>query len=164
MKSLIIPAVAAVAFSGYLLARPGASRQAEPAAEAGKATRASEHRVKAHGQLGPGRGLLLVDLKAPKGGKLTKGAPVSVTGAGKDIRVTKVKQKLDPKALPIRIPVDVEDGAVGPVALDVSFYWCKEGSSGDVTACAPEKGRLVVDLDLSGDAAGGEAFLTYEVR
>ena len=163
MKSLVILGVGAAVAGGFWLTR---STPVEAASEtpAAKSAAQSQRRVRAVGQLGPGRGTIIVQLKAPKGGKLTEGAPLSIKGRGQDIRVTPVKGKLRVDKLPVRVPVDVADGATGPVELDVSFYWCRQDGKGRTAACSPEKGRVVVDLDLTGDAAGGEAFFPYQVR
>ena len=129
----------------------------------GKPARAERRVVhtKAHGQLGPGRGTLLVGLEPPEGGKLTAGAPFSVEATGEHLKFPKkVRASLDPAKLPVRLPVDVVDGATGPARVKLSFYWCK---TGDEAACTPERVELVVALDLTGDAAGGEAFVSYRV-
>lgn len=170
MKSLLILAALGIAAGSYLLLRPASGSSAEATHE----TRAepvaddpgghTKRRVEAVGQLGPGDGTVLIELKAPKGGKLTEGAPVSVRGSGNDIRVSAVKHALKTAKLPLRVPVHVADGATGPVELQLSFYWCREHEKAGSGACSPEKGSVVVDLDLTGDAAGGEAFFRYEVR
>lgn len=120
---------------------------------------AKQHRVRAIGQLGPGRGTLVVSLRPPAGGKLTAGAPLVVEAKGENLRFPKRSStRLDPEALPLRIPIDVEDGARGPAYVELSYYWC---SDGDEKACRPEKTELVVDLDTTGDAPGGEAHLSH---
>jgi hypothetical protein len=116
-------------------------------------------RVKASGQLGPGRGTLVLELAPGPGRKLTVGAPLRVRGTGQDVHLASpVDTTLELAALPLRLPIDGEDGALGPLELDVSYYWC---SAGDAGSCQPERAKLTVDLDLSGEHAGGEASLTH---
>src|SRR5690606_28640236 len=127
-------------------------------------TRASQRslRVKARGQLGPGKGTLLIALEPPAGGKLSPGSPVSVRARGEHLAFPeRIRAPLDPEALPLELPIDVTDGALGPANVDLSFYWCDEAEQG---SCHPERVTLIVDLDLSGDAAGGEAFVAYRVN
>jgi hypothetical protein len=162
MKSLLIFAAVSVAAGGYLLLRPAPRTDAVAAADVKPAE--GTRRVRAVGQLGPGSGTIVIDLEAPKGGKLTEGAPLSVRGSGEHIRVTSIKHALKPAKLPIRVPVEVADGAAGPVELQIAFYWCRDDDKGGTAACSPEKGRVVVDLDLTGDAAGGEAYFRYQAR
>jgi hypothetical protein len=101
----------------------------------------------------------VLGLEAPPGSKLTRGAPLRVEARGKDLDFPhRVSTELDPEKLPIHLPVQVADGALGPAEISLSYYWCKIG---DEAACVPEKVRLIVELDLHGDAPGGEAFLTY---
>lgn len=117
------------------------------------------HRIKAHGQLGPGPGTLLIDLQPPSGGELTEGAPVRITAKGRDLTFPQsIRSRLDPKTLPLQLPVVVTDGAIEPAEVDLSYYWC---SAGDTGSCHPVRVRLLVELDLTGAAAGGEAHLTY---
>lgn len=116
--------------------------------------------VRAEGQLGPGGGVLLIDLAPPDGAKLTLDAPLSV-GASGGIGLafpTKLGGALSEHRLPLRLPIEVEDGATGPALVDLSYYWCTEG---DEAACRREQSRLSVELDLSGSGAGGEAHLSY---
>jgi hypothetical protein len=116
-------------------------------------------RVKAEGQLGPGRGTLLIDLHPPGGGKLAAGAPLRVSARGKDLAFPEsIRTQLDPSALPLRLPVVVSDGATEPPEVDLTYYWC---SVGDTGSCHPVRARLVVELDLSGSSAGGEAHLVH---
>lgn len=120
---------------------------------------AAAKRVRAIGQLGPGRGTLVISLEAPKRGKLTDGAPLRVEARGEHLSFpTSIRESLDSRRLPLRIPIDVADGAMGPAEVDLSYYWCghEEGA-----ACHPEHARLLVELDVTGDAPGGEAHLTH---
>lgn len=140
--------------------REGATRDAPaPADSSAGLAPARAQRVRAVGQLGPGRGTLVISLLPPKSGKLTEGAPLTVEARGAHLSFpNRVRGKLQPGQLPLRIPVDVADGATGPAEVDLSYYWCgkEEGA-----ACHPERAKLVVDLDMSGDAPGGEAHLTH---
>ena len=61
--------------------------------------------------------------------------------------------------MPLRLPIDVADGATGPALVEVSYYWCTDGNT---AACRREQAHLNVDLDLSGASEGGEAHLTYQ--
>lgn len=116
-------------------------------------------RVTAEGQLGPGRGTLLIDLQPPGGGKLAVGAPLRVSARGKDLAFPEpIRTQLDPAALPLRLPVVVSDGATEAPEVDLTYYWCSVGDSG---SCHPVRARLVVELDLSGSSAGGEAHLVH---
>lgn len=116
-------------------------------------------RVRASGQLGPGRGTLWLRLEPPPGGKLTEGSPLTVTGGGGGVRlVRRISEPLRARSLPLSIPVDVDDGALGPVRLDVGYYWCGEGHH---AACRPARVELTVELDLHGPAAGGEAQVAH---
>ena len=116
--------------------------------------------VKASGQLGPGRGTLIVDIKAPDGAELTEGAPFRVRAAGVDIAFpNQIDTKLRFKDLPARLPVDVADGAQGPIQLDLSYYYCDKGDKG---SCQPERAKLSVEIDMNGGAPGGEAHLVHK--
>lgn len=116
--------------------------------------------VKASGQLGPGRGTLIVDIKAPEGAELTEGAPFRVSARGADLTFPKeIDTKLDSSKLPVRLPLDVADGAQGPVELDVSYYFCTNGDDG---SCQPERAKLRVEIDLTGGGPGGEAHLVHK--
>lgn len=129
------------------------------AAVAAPEARAATQRVRAVGQLGPGKGTLVVSLEAPKNGKLTEGAPLIVEARGEHLKFpARISEKLDPGKLPLRIPIEVADGATGPAHLKLHYYWCGTGSD---SACRPERAELVVELDTSGDSAGGEAHFTY---
>lgn len=119
-------------------------------------------RVRATGQLGPGRGTLVVSLEPPENGKLTAGAPLVLEASGEHLEFPpRISQKLDPAQLPLRVPVDVADGARGLMRLKLSYYWC---GLADGAACRPERAELEVELDTSGDAAGGEAHLSHRPR
>lgn len=120
---------------------------------------ASAEHVKAVGQLGPGRGTLVLSLQAPEHGKLTRGTPLSVEARGEHLSFPrKIRTTLEADTLPLRIPIDVADGATGPAFLRVSYVWC---GAGDDTTCHPERTELEVDLDTSGDSAGGEAHVVH---
>jgi len=135
----------------------GPSVPAAPAAA--DTTSAAPKRVKAVGQLGPGRGTLVLSLEAPPRGKLTHGAPLRVEASGERLHFPeRIEQSLDPERLPLRIPVEVEDGATGPALVKLRYYWC---GSAEGAACHPERAELWVDLDTSGDAPGGEAHLAH---
>lgn len=140
--------------------RPSSDGVAALAASATSAPAPSPPRhVRAIGQLGPGRGTLVLSLEPPKHGKLTAGGPLSVEGRGEHLGFPlRINGKLDPAKLPLRIPIDVADGATGPAHLKLSYYWCETGEG---SSCRPERADLVVDLDTSGDAEGGEAHLSY---
>ncbi len=116
--------------------------------------------VKASGQLGPGRGTLIVDIKAPEGAELTEGAPFRVSAKGADLTFPKeIDTKLDLADLPVRLPLDVADGAQGPVELDLTYYYCSKGDDG---SCRPERAKLSVEIDMSGGGEGGEAHLIHQ--
>jgi len=138
--------------------RPSPDRaQAEPSAAG--ATFAVKRHVKATGQLGPGRGTLVLSLAPPQSGKLTAGTPLSVEGHGADLAFpVRIHTTLEPDQLPVRIPVDVGDGAPGPAILRLSYVWCGTGAD---TTCHPERAELEVELDTSGQAPGGEAFVVH---
>jgi hypothetical protein len=118
-------------------------------------------RVRAEGQLGPGAGVLLIDLAAPLGAKLTLDAPVSARGSG-GIGLSfprRLSGPLSQQGLPLRLPIEVADGATGPAQVELSYYWCTDGNQ---AACRRELALLSIDLDLSGSAAGGEAHLSHK--
>jgi len=151
------------------LAASGCSERSAPTAPTAASTatvparaalgNAPRSHVKAIGQLGPGRGTLVISIRPPNGGKLTVGAPLVVEASGEHLRFPRrVSTRLDPAALPLRLPIEVADGATGPAYVKLSYYWC---GTGDEKACRPEKAELVVDLDTSGDAPGGEAHLDH---
>jgi hypothetical protein len=140
-----------------------ALRRTEPApisaALAAPAPGAAPSRVRAHGQLGPGRGTIVIALEPPAGAELTPGGPLVVQGRGEHLTFPeRIKKPLDPGKLPLRLPVDVTDGALGPARIQLAYHWCTKGNA---AACRPERVELEVDLDLSGDAPGGEAFFTH---
>lgn len=118
-------------------------------------------RARAEGQLGPGRGVVLIDLEAPDGAKLNQEAPVSARAEG-GIGLTfpeGISGPLSGHEMPLRLPVDVQDGATGPTELQLSYYWC--ANDAPRAACQRETATIHLSLDLSGDAAGGEAYLAY---
>jgi hypothetical protein len=135
-----------------------APRAAEPAAD-----EPVPSHVRAQGQLGPGAGVLLIDLAAPEGAKLTLDAPMSARGSGGiglgfPLRLT---GPLGQQSMPLRLPVQVEDGATGPAQVELSYYWCTEGNE---AACRRELALLTIDLDLTGSGDGGEAHLSHRAR
>jgi hypothetical protein len=116
-------------------------------------------RLKAEGQLGPGRGTLIIDLRPPQDGTLTEGAPLRVSARGRDLTFPEsIRTQLDPDELPVRLPIVVSDGAADPAEIDLTYYWCSEGDSG---SCHPVRVRLLVELDLSGSGDGGEAHFVH---
>jgi hypothetical protein len=122
-------------------------------------TPTTARRVRAVGQLGPGKGTLVVSLEPPTNGKLTAGAPLVVEARGEHLTFpARIAEKLELEKLPLRIPLEVADGATGPVHVKLSYYWC---GLGEGSACRPERAELVVELDTTGDAPGGEAHLSY---
>jgi len=140
------------------LPKPSPARQAAEPAEA-----AGPVHVRAEGQLGPGTGTLFIDLAAPAGAKLTAESPISIRGSG-GIGLSFPKQlsgALGKHPMPLRLPIEVADGATGPAQVEVSYYWCSDGNE---AACQREQARLHVELDLSGSSAGGEAHLSYRAR
>lgn len=117
--------------------------------------------AKAHGQLGPGGGVLLIGIIPPEGAELTPDAPISVQGSG-GIGLSfpeRLRGNLSKHKLPLSLPVEVEDGATGPVDVKLSYYWCTEGKN---AACRREQVQLSVELDLTGQSAGGEAHFEYK--
>jgi hypothetical protein len=147
------PAVTAAAGSA-----PAARNPAQEAPE-----KATPLRVRAEGQLGPGKNTLFIDIGAPDGAKLTLESPLSVRGSG-GIGLEfprRLSGPLSSHTMPLRLPIDVADGATGPARLELTYYWCTEGNE---AACTREQAQLDVELDLSGSAAGGEAHLDYRAR
>ena len=119
--------------------------------------------LKAEGQLGPGSGVLLIDLAPPAGAKLTLDAPVSARGSG-GIGLDfprRLNGPLGQQGMPLRLPIEVADGATGPAQVEVSYYWCTDGNE---AACRRELAVLSIDLDLSGSSAGGEAHLSHRAQ
>ncbi|MEO8178720.1 MAG: hypothetical protein ABI895_07795 [Deltaproteobacteria bacterium] len=119
--------------------------------------------MRAEGQLGPGTGVLLIDLSPPHGAKLTLDAPVSARGSG-GIGLAFPRRLYGPlgqQGMPLRLPIEVADGATGPAQVELSYYWCTDGNE---AACRRELALLSIDLDLSGSGAGGEAHLSHEAR
>jgi hypothetical protein len=123
----------------------------------------SPERVRAEGQLGPGKNTLYIDIAPPEGAKLTLESPLSVHGSG-GIGLDfprRLSGPLSTHPMPLRLPIDVADGATGPARLELTYYWCTEGNE---AACTREQAHLDVELDLSGASAGGEAHLSYRAR
>lgn len=120
-------------------------------------------RIVAEGQLGPGKNTLFIDIAPPEGAKLTLESPLNVRGSG-GIGLefpSRLSGPLSSHPMPLRLPIDVADGATGPARLDLTYYWCTEGNE---AACRRERASLDVVLDLSGSGAGGEAHLSYRAR
>jgi hypothetical protein len=117
----------------------------------------------AQGQLGPGRGQLLIDLTPPVESKLTPDAPVLVRGSG-GVGLAfpeELKGPLAKHSLPLKLPIEVADGATGPAEIELAYFWCKQDNQ---ASCRREHVNLQVALDLTGDSAGGEALVTYRTR
>jgi hypothetical protein len=107
--------------------------------------------------------VLLIDLSPPQGAKLTFDAPVSARGSG-GIGLAfprRLNGPLGQQGMPLRLPIEVADGATGPAQLELSYYWCTDGNE---AACRRELALVSIDLDLSGSGAGGEAHLNHEAR
>jgi hypothetical protein len=157
-----VPVAVGLGVLGWLALRPAGERAEASALVAPPAlasVQIAQRRVTARGQLGPGRGTLVIGLEPPPSSKLTAGAPLGVEARGEHLTFPEsIKRPLDPEQLPIRLPLDVADGALGPAHVKLSFYWCVDGNA---AACRPERVELTVELDPSGDAPGGEAFVTY---
>jgi hypothetical protein len=140
---------------------------AQAAQAAGPTARAEkeipEVRIRAEGQLGPGGGVLLIDLAPPAGASLTMDAPFSAKGSGGiGLEFPKrISGPLGAQRLPLRLPIEVADGATGPAQVELTYYWCTDGNE---AACRREQTRLNIELDLSGSGAGGEAHLSYRSR
>lgn len=120
-------------------------------------------RVRAEGQLGPGKNTLFIDIAPPDGAKLTLESPLSVKGSG-GIGLDfphRLSGPLSAHPMPLRLPIDVADGATGPARLELTYYWCTDGNA---AACSREQAHLDVELDLTGAGAGGEAHLSYRAR
>ncbi len=116
-------------------------------------------KLKASGRLGPGAGTLLIDFKAPKSGKLTAGAPLQVSANAHGMQFKKaISKPLDPKDLPVRLPVQVGKNAQGPIEVDLSYYWC---TTQDQAVCRPERVTLLIDVELSGASVSREARVEY---
>jgi hypothetical protein len=140
---------------------PAEPRAQLGAAAAGDPDEPVRSHVRAEGQLGPGAGVLLIDLAAPQGAKLTLDAPISARGSG-GIGLSfprRLSGPLSQQALPLRLPIEVADGATGPAQVELSYYWCTDGNQ---AACRRELALLSIDLDLSGSGAGGEAHLSHK--
>jgi hypothetical protein len=135
----------------------------QPAGQAQSGDEPVVSHVRAQGQLGPGAGVILIDLAAPEGAKLTLDAPMSARGSG-GIGLgfpRRLAGPLGQQGMPLRIPVQVEDGATGPAQVELSYYWCTEGNE---AACRRELAVLNIDLDLTGSGDGGEAHLSHRAR
>jgi hypothetical protein len=119
--------------------------------------------ARAEGQLGPGRGTVLIDIQPPDGAKLNREAPLSAraTGGTGLAFPERFRGPLGEHELPLRLPVAVQDGATGPAEVELSYYWCGEAEE---TACQRETARLSLALDLTGDGAGGEAYLQHRAQ
>jgi len=120
-------------------------------------------RVRAEGQLGPGKNTLFIDIAPPEGAKLTLESPLNVRGSG-GIGIEfprRLSGPLSTHPMPLRLPIDVTDGATGPARVELTYYWCTDGNE---AACRREQASLDVELDLSGASAGGEAHLSYHAR
>jgi hypothetical protein len=116
--------------------------------------------VHAQGQLGIGLGHLFIDIEPPKGAKLTPDAPISIKASG-GIGLTfpqELKGPLSAHEQPLKLPIEVADGATGPAQIEVAYFWCTEGDS---ATCRREQALLKVDLDLSGSDPGGEAAIRH---
>lgn len=140
-----------------------ATPRAEPSAAAVVEAAPPLTHLKAEGQLGPGSGVLLIDLAPPAGAKLTLDAPVSARGSG-GIGLgfpRRLNGPLGQQGMPLRLPIEVADGATGPAQVEVSYYWCTDGNE---AACRRELAVLSIDLDLSGSSAGGEAHLSHRAQ
>ncbi|MET0412448.1 MAG: hypothetical protein ABW217_14195 [Polyangiaceae bacterium] len=116
--------------------------------------------VRAQGQLGIGLGHIYIDIEPPSGAKLTPDAPISVKGSG-GIGLSfpkELKGPLSANEQPLKLPIDVADGATGPARVEVNYFWCSEGDS---ATCRREQALLDVSLDLSGAHPGGEAAIRH---
>lgn len=139
----------------------GAPAAAPNTTEAAPPPAANPVAVHAQGQLGIGLNHLYIDLQPPKGAKLTPDAPVSIRASG-GIGLTfpqELHGPLGSHPLPLRLPIEVADGATGPARLELAYFWCTEGAE---AVCRREQALLNVDLDLSGTSAGGEAQLKHK--
>jgi hypothetical protein len=139
---------------------PEPRAEPKPAAEA-KDER-SEH-IRAEGQLGPGANMLFIDIAPPEGAKLTLDSPLAVRGSG-GIGLSfprRLSGPLSAHPMPLRLPIDVSDGATGPARVEVTYYWCTDGNE---AACRREQAYLDVELDLTGQSAGGEAHVSYKAH
>ncbi|MCH2109267.1 MAG: hypothetical protein MK135_08055 [Polyangiaceae bacterium] len=115
--------------------------------------------IDGEGQLGPGRGEILIMIKAPAGQHLTEGAPLKVQLEAADMKFPPaLSTKLDSQKLPLRVPVEVADGATGPIEVKLSYYYCDDGST---ASCRAERAHLILTADMSGPGEGGEVSLTH---
>jgi len=157
------PAPVAAAPAAPGVAAPAAAAPGHVAAGSAGREELPRVRLRAEGQLGPGNNTLFIDVAPPEGAKLTLDSPVSVRGSG-GIGLgfpRRLGGSLGEHPMPLRLPIDVADGATGPVELELTYYWCTEGNE---AACRREQARLDVELDLSGAGDGGEAHLSYRAR
>jgi len=84
------------------------------------------------------------------------GAPISIKGSG-GIGLgfpEELRGPLSSHEQPLKLPIEVADGATGPAEIEIAYFWCTEG---DRAVCRREQALLRVDLDLSGVHPGGEA-------
>jgi hypothetical protein len=139
---------------------PSADNAGQPAAPTLEHAQPAPVAVRAQGQLGIGLGHLYIDIEPPKGATLTPDAPISVRASG-GIGLTfpnELKGPLSSHEQPLKLPIEVADGATGPARLEVAYFWCTEGDS---ATCRREQALLSVDLDLSGSSPGGEAAVRH---
>lgn len=157
-----MPALSCLTLGLVALSCESAPKSASlPAAPTGTLTVAQPDSLAvAHGQLGPGTGHILIGIVPPPGAELTVDAPISVQGSGGiGLHFPKrLKGKLSNFELPLSLPVEVLDGATGPAEIKLSYYWCTVGTD---AACRRHQTHLSVELDLTGDAPGGEAHFEY---
>jgi hypothetical protein len=116
--------------------------------------------VRAQGQLGIGLGHIYIEIEPPRGAKLTPDAPISVKGSGGiGLRFPQeLRGPLSANEQPLKLPIEVADGATGPARVEVNYFWCSEGDS---ATCRREQALLDVALDLSGAHPGGEAAIRH---
>lgn len=158
LRDFILRGLAPPATRGLIMA-PAAAR-----GTGGEGSGEAAEQVRAVGQLGPGAATLLLDVALPVDGKLTVGAPVSlsaeVVGSGIAVPQKKIRHTLKGDTLPLRLPLTISPGAQATLRLHFNYYWC---TSGDTAACIPERTVLDVQLDLSG-TAGGEAKVIHHPK
>ncbi len=141
---------------------PPATRGLLLAATDGLGSEAPSLVVKASGKLGHGAGVLVIEPRAPSGGKLTDGSPVVAeldASASRGIRFGKERLRVLAKDGRAALPIPVASAEAGAQAvLEASFFWC---TTGDEQACYPARARLVIELDV-GPAAAGEARVVFQ--
>ena len=149
---LVLTGVTAPAGTGLVLADPSAW----PVEDAARTP------IAAAGRFGVGSNTLSITPVAPAGAKIADGSPlvVEIRGAAGIEAPARTRIEMAAGAVPLRIPVQVSAGSSGPIQVDLSFYWC---TSGDSTACVPERARLDVTVDLSGPAPG-DASVVHQAR